>query len=201
MTLTSLEHDSLIAVTSSTEIVILKPALNSKGQWNEIACRSYLEQLARKIKACCELRFRLALGHYFPGDDSIARSYLTAQTTLFVGKQRCPEKYCYFYQDLILPVLLDGLKESWQLKELLHPLAHLKKIDRKGILLRSLTQWYKNDGQPQKTASALFIHRNTLEYRLNKVSQLTGLDLGQLDDRFLLYVAMQLDQRSMTLNE
>ncbi|MCP3429983.1 helix-turn-helix domain-containing protein, partial [Opacimonas viscosa] len=43
-------------------------------------------------------------------------------------------------------------------------------------------------------SKALFIHRNTLEYRLNRISELTGLDLGNFDDRLLLYVALQLDE-------
>lgn len=47
---------------------------------------------------------------------------------------------------------------------------------------------------PGATAKALFIHRNTLEYRLNRISELTGLDLGNFDDRLLLYVALQLDE-------
>jgi sugar diacid utilization regulator len=34
--------------------------------------------------------------------------------------------------------------------------------------------------QPLATSKALFIHRNTLEYRLNRISELTGLDLGIL---------------------
>ena len=41
----------------------------------------------------------------------------------------------------------------------------------------------------------LFIHRNTLEYRLNRISELTGLDLGSFDDRLLLYIALQLDEQ------
>jgi carbohydrate diacid regulator len=42
------------------------------------------------------------------------------------------------------------------------------------------------------TAKALHIHRNTLDYRLQKIAELTGLDLGATDDRLLLYVALQL---------
>ncbi|WP_313364021.1 helix-turn-helix domain-containing protein, partial [Mixta calida] len=49
--------------------------------------------------------------------------------------------------------------------------------------------------QPSATARALFIHRNTLEYRLNRISELTGLNLNQFDDRLLLYVALQLDEQ------
>lgn len=52
-----------------------------------------------------QLRFRVALGNFFTGPGSIARSYRTARTTMMVGKQRMPESRCYFYQDLMLPVL------------------------------------------------------------------------------------------------
>lgn len=33
---------------------------------------------------------------------------------MVVGKQRMPESRCYFYQDLMLPVLLDSLRGDWQ---------------------------------------------------------------------------------------
>ena len=89
-----------------------------------------------------------------------------------------PESRCYFYQDLMLPVLLDSLRGDWQANELARPLA----------------AWFRHNVQPLATSKALFIHRNTLEYRLNRISELTGLDLGNFDDRLLLYVALQLDE-------
>jgi carbohydrate diacid regulator len=39
----------------------------------------------------------------------------------------------------------------------------------------------------------LYIHRNTLEYRLNRIAELTGLNLASFDDRLLLYIGLQLD--------
>jgi carbohydrate diacid regulator len=39
------------------------------------------------------------------------------------------------------------------------------------------------------TADALHIHRNTLDYRLRRIGDITGLDLGRLEDRFLLYLS------------
>ena len=59
---------------------------------------------------------------------------------------------------------------------------------------RTLAAWFRHNVQPLATSKALFIHRNTLEYRLNRISELTGLDLGNFDDRLLLYVALQLDE-------
>ncbi|PPS57997.1 hypothetical protein CRX72_09585 [Pantoea sp. BRM17] len=66
-----------------------------------------------------QVRMRIALGNYFPGPGGIARSWRTARTTMSVGKQRMPEQRSFFYQDLVLPVLLDSLRGGWQASELL----------------------------------------------------------------------------------
>ena len=41
-----------------------------------------------------------------------------------------------------------------------------------------------------KTATALYIHRNTLVYRLEKIRKLTGLDLRNFDDAIVFKVAL-----------
>lgn len=55
----------------------------------------------------------------------------------------------------------------------------------------TLKAWYANDGHPGATAQALGIHRNTLDYRLQQIRDATGLDLGAIDDRLWLYIALQ----------
>jgi carbohydrate diacid regulator len=42
-------------------------------------------------------------------------------------------------------------------------------------------------------AEALFIHPNTLRYRLTRIEQITGLNFNKLDDKFLLYLRLSLD--------
>ncbi|MFJ5331891.1 CdaR family transcriptional regulator [Pectobacterium versatile] len=192
--LTTPERDNLIAIVSLTEMVVLKPALNSHGRWDAEEHRRRVDTLMSRMAESSRLRVRLALGNYFSGSGSIARSYRTARTTMSVGKQRMPAQRCYYYQDLMLPVLLDSLRGGWQANELVRPLSKLKAMDGNGLLRRTLGAWFRNNVQPGATAKALFIHRNTLEYRLNRISELTGLDLGNFDDRLLLYVALQLDE-------
>ena len=58
--------------------------------------------------------------------------------------------------------------------------ARLKDMDNNGLLRRTLQAWFRGNVQPLATSKALFIRRNTLEYRLNRISELTGLDLGSL---------------------
>nr|MBA2815645.1 Sugar diacid regulator [Candidatus Pantoea persica] len=89
-----------------------------------------------------------------------------------------PELRSYFYQDLVLPVLLDSLRGDWQANELARPMAKLKSMDNNGLLRRTLIARFTRNVQPSATARALFIHRNTLEYWLNRISELTELNLN-----------------------
>ncbi|VEC02058.1 Sugar diacid regulator [Cedecea lapagei] len=191
--LTTPERDNLIATVSLTQMVVLRPALNSYGRWDPQSHRAQIENLLSRMAESSSLRIRLALGNYFPDAGGIARSWRSAHTAMRVGKQRLPEQRSYFYQDLVLPVLLDSLRGGWQENELVRPLARLKAMDNHGLLRRTLNVWFANNVHPGATAKALYIHRNTLEYRLARISGLTGLNLSSFDDRLLLYIALQLD--------
>jgi hypothetical protein len=46
------------------------------------------------------------------------------------------------------------------------------------------------------TSAALHVHRNTLAYRLRRIEQITGLDLGSLRDLAYVYVAMETGDKS-----
>ncbi|AHG21035.1 transcriptional regulator [Chania multitudinisentens RB-25] len=192
--LTLPERDNLIAIVSLSEMVVLKPALNHYGRWDAEDHRRRVESLLSRMNESSRLRVRIALGNYFSGPGSLVRSYRTAHTTMAVGKQRMPGQRAYYYQDLVLPVLLGSLRSGWQADELTRPLERLKAMDSNGLLLRTLKTWFLNNVQPTATAKALYIHRNTLEYRLNRISELTGLNLASFDDRLLLYVGLQLDE-------
>ncbi|WP_406705289.1 CdaR family transcriptional regulator [Sodalis sp.] len=191
--LTTPERDNLIAIVSLTEMVVLKPALNSHGRWDADEHRRRVDSLFSRMTKSSRLRVRIALGNFFTGPGGIARSWRTAVTTMAVGKQRHPDERRYFYPDLMLPVLLDSLRGGWQANELVRPLVKLKAMDSNGLLRRTLIAWFRHNVQPTPTSRALFIHRNTLEYRLNRISEMTGLNLANFNDRLLLYVALQLD--------
>lgn len=184
------ERDNLVAIVSLTELVILKPALNYFGRWDVNDQLTRIRQLVERINEKAKLNVRISLGNYFTGNNAISLSYHTAKTTLKVGKERFPKQRIYNYQDLILPVLLNQLKEGWQKEELERPIQRLKLMDNNGVLIKTLFAWFENNMQTIATARALYVHRNTLEYRLNKISDLTGLDLSSTDARFLLYMAL-----------
>ncbi|RPD86063.1 CdaR family transcriptional regulator [Neisseria weixii] len=190
------ERDNLVAILSLTQIVILKPALDSLGRWDVHNHMERVKLLVSRMSEQTSLNVRIALGNYFPDceeeTNSIALSYQTANTTLQVGKNRFPEQRIYNYQELILPVLLNQLKDGWQRRELERTLNKLKQADKNGLLTKTLLAWFNHNMHSAETANALFIHRNTLEYRLHKIAELTRLNLDHTDDRFLLYIAVHM---------
>ena len=186
------DENSLVSIVSPMALVILKPALNN-NIWVENEHFKYIERLMSSINKNNSLRFHAALGKYFPGEGGVASSWRTAQASMLVGKQRMPKAHCYSYQQLILPVLLNSLKDSWQASEFLCPVNRLKLADKNGVLLKTLTEWFRHDLQPLRASKALFVHRNTLEYRLKRIADITELDLNNFENKLMLYIATQLD--------
>jgi sugar diacid utilization regulator len=58
-------------------------------------------------------------------------------------------------------------------------------------LVETLSQYYDSGGNYDATATALHIHRSTLRYRLKRIRELSGHDLGAVDDHLNLQVATQ----------
>ena len=190
------ERDNLVAVLSLTRLVVLKPALNPHGHWDLQNHIARIDALVARMSEQTSLHVRIALGHYFAGhagQNAIALSCQTAQAALEVGKNRFPNRRIYHYQELMLPVLLSPRKDGWQSRELARTLDKLKRADKNGLLLKTLRAWFAHNMQATPTAQALFVHRNTLEYRLCKIFALTCLDIDHTDDRFLLYIAVHME--------
>ena len=73
----------------------------------------------------------------------------------------------------------------------LHPILETDR-DGQSDLLLSLTTYLSSGGNLQQTANQLFIHVNTLRYRLKKIEDITSYDLKNPDDLFQLSLAIRL---------
>lgn len=60
--------------------------------------------------------------------------------------------------------------------------------------ITTIYEFFKNDLNVSETARKLYIHRNTLVYRLDKVLKTIGLDLRKFDDAVVFKVAMMVNQ-------
>ena len=64
----------------------------------------------------------------------------------------------------------------------------IDKLDSETLM--TIQKFFDNSLNISETSRKLFIHRNTLVYRLDKIQKLTGLDLREFDDAIIFKVAM-----------
>lgn len=70
--------------------------------------------------------------------------------------------------------------------------------DARGTLVETLTAYFANGGGIEATSRALFVHANTVRYRLGQVADLTGLTPGQPRDALTLQIALALGRQEET---
>jgi purine catabolism regulator len=77
--------------------------------------------------------------------------------------------------------------------QIVGPLAAYDKRHRSS-LMQTIIAYFHHHGNVSQTADALYIHRNTLSYRLDRIQDLTGQDLENPDERLALQLALKLWQ-------
>ena len=73
----------------------------------------------------------------------------------------------------------------------------LKEVFKKGSIesldhetLFTIQRFFENNLNVSETSRKLFVHRNTLVYRLEKIKKITGLDLREFEDAIVFKVAL-----------
>jgi purine catabolism regulator len=98
------------------------------------------------------------------------------------------------YRDLGSFQLLLSLQDSDALRlfceSLLGPIEH-GEGHYGGELMRSLEAFIECNGQWESAARRLYCHRHTLRYRMRKIEELTGRDLGSARDRIEFWLALR----------
>ncbi|MNC68173.1 Carbohydrate diacid regulator [compost metagenome] len=98
------------------------------------------------------------------------------------------------YSDVQLYDMLSAYTQN-DYRDVCHPaLLTLRDYDGKhhADLYHTLFIYLKNNRQLQKTAVELFIHRNTLRYRLQQISELIHVDLDNIDNVLKLYMSYKM---------
>lgn len=181
-------EDALTATVGPSEMVLLDSWEPGRKGF-ETTPQRRLEALSQLVGEECQLPFTLSMGIALPGIEGAAVSYQSARTASRLGRARSPQQQVFSYYELALPVLLSGLDSGWQAQQLRMPIARLAGDKSRAMLRATLAMWFAQDENSAAAATSLGIHRNTLDYRLRRIGELTGLDLGRSEDKLLLYVS------------
>ena len=153
-----------------------------------------LEKLARSICDTLSTEFYcnavVGIGTRVTGIKDLAHSFKEAQVALEVGKVFDTEKSIISYENLGIARLI------YQLPTVMCEMF-LQEVFKKNPIdaldqetLFTINKFFENNLNVSETARKLFVHRNTLVYRLEKIKKLTGLDLREFDDAITFKVAL-----------
>lgn len=139
-----------------------------------------------------ELMIKASIGIGTEADSlrEVARSYKDAQTALKIGQIFENDKNIVDYNHLGIGRLI------YQLPTTLCRLF-LNEVFKEGVFetidsetMVTIQKFFENNLNVSETSRQLFIHRNTLVYRLDKIQKITGMDLRRFDDAIYFKVAM-----------
>ena len=135
-------------------------------------------------------RVNVGIGTVVDNIRDLARSFKEAQIALEVGKVFDTDKIIVSYENLGIARLIYHLPTT--LCE-----TFLREIFKKGSIealdhetLFTIQKFFENNLNVSETSRKLFVHRNTLVYRLEKIKKLTGLDLREFDHAIVFKIAL-----------
>ena len=120
----------------------------------------------------------------------LARAYKEAQIALEVGKVFETEKNIISYENLGIGRLIYQLPTTlceMFLQEVFKR-GSLESLDRETLM--TIQCFFENNLNVSETSRKLFVHRNTLVYRLDKIRKITGLDLREFEHAITFKVAL-----------
>jgi len=107
--------------------------------------------------------------------------------------RRLGESRTLYFPDLSVNRLLLQLENHPELPAFKDEiLGALLDYDSNEQLIQTLEAFFEHNGNLSQAAEALFVHRNTLIYRLERIAEITGLDLDNTETRLALQLALRI---------
>ncbi|MDR3591443.1 MAG: PucR family transcriptional regulator ligand-binding domain-containing protein [Negativicutes bacterium] len=181
---------ALTFIRLDTAIVMLPTRMNPKEQQTT-------REIASDIKAEFEIRFaglklHIGWGNPYSQVGEAKKGLSQAEQALRVARSGGGTPNTMSFNELGFYKVLFNVKDRQELEgfrcEILRPLLDYDR-DHQSELVDTLSIFLEENENYARVSSRLYIHRNTLKYRLQKIVELSGRDLNDSNDRMLLYFA------------
>ncbi|MBO7364459.1 MAG: helix-turn-helix domain-containing protein, partial [Lachnospiraceae bacterium] len=149
---------------------------------------------AEAAQAVVAGRIRVAYGNVVDEIRKVSASYKEARLALAVGAIFNADERVLAYASLGIGRLIYQLPLPMCKMFIEEIFKEQSPEDFDEETLTTINQFFENNLNVSETSRQLFIHRNTLVYRLDKLQKNTGLDLRVFDDAITFKIALMVVQ-------
>ena len=179
--------DFITAVDEKSVIVVREVKENENYEALSKSCKGLLDMLHSEGLTRC----RIALGTIVHEIKDVSRSYKEAKMALDVGKIFYSERSIVAYSNLGIGRLIYQLPVplcKMFIKEIFDGKSP-DDLDEETLI--TINKFFENSLNVSETSRQLYIHRNTLVYRLDKLQKSTGLDLRGFEDAITFKIGLR----------
>ena len=178
--------DYVISIGENDIVLIREVKFNVEGKELEKVAHT----IADTISAEFFLRVTIGIGTVAETLKDLSASFRESQVAIEVGKVFDTKKNIINYENLGIGRLIYQLPTTlceMFLQEVFKK-GSLESLDRETLM--TIQAFFENNLNVSETSRKLFVHRNTLVYRLEKIRKLTGLDLREFEHAITFKVAL-----------
>ena len=178
--------DYVIGISEQDIVIVRELEKNAENEDLE----AFAESIIAKTTAECGAHLLIGISSIVENLKDLAKAYKEARISLEVGKVFDIEKPVMSYENLGIGRLIYQLPTTLCeifLNEVFKK-GSLESLDRETLM--TVQSFCENNLNVSETSRKLFVHRNTLVYRLEKIRKLTGLDLREFDHAVTFRVAL-----------
>jgi carbohydrate diacid regulator len=168
--------------------IILVKELKEKEDKNSI--EQYARDICDTLGSEAMSKVFVAIGTVVTDLKNVSSSYIEARTARDIGRIFEADKQIVNYGELGIGRLIFHLPVplcTMFINETLHG-QPISGFDEE--TLNTVQKFFENDLNVSETSRELYVHRNTLVYRLDKLQKQTGLDLRKFEDAITFKIAM-----------
>ncbi len=150
-----------------------------------------LESISRKFNS---LNVKIGIGRIYKGLDNVDKSFQDAVRTVRIGKVISSNDVVSFdelgiFKILSQDMLHDELEDFYNTT--LKPLVDYDN-KRSTELVKTLEEYFNYNGNLTRISEKMFTHYNTILYRINRIREITGMDLENPNHRLNLEIALKI---------
>lgn len=180
--------EDILILPQAGSILVLIPV----SQLNDSQIREVLEQIIERVQGEHGTRLSAGVGNSVAYLDEVKRSRNEASAAIRAASATNMPGRVFFYKDQGIYTLISHVDDTRVLDEYVEAqLGKLLRYDElnAGSLCETLENYLSHGCNAKRTAEAMFIHRNTLNYRMKKINELLNCELEDMNQCLALKLA------------